>query len=125
MMPSWVSYFLLSSISSSKLTKKTSSFPTSTPSMPLSTSFSVDTLLMQTKRATERMESGLFGMMLKKVQYGIKSKKNGHHVQLLRYTSKMKNASLTRVSMASMLPIFKPFFMFFSTRPSGLTVLHV
>jgi hypothetical protein len=29
-------------------------FPTSAPSMSLSTSFSVDILLMQTKRATER-----------------------------------------------------------------------
>jgi hypothetical protein len=38
---------------------------------------------------------------------------------------KDENASLTRSSMASMLPIFKPFFMLFSTRPSGLTVVHV
>jgi hypothetical protein len=30
--------------------------PTSTPSTPLSTSFSVDTLLMQTNRGTERRE---------------------------------------------------------------------
>ena len=76
MVPSWVSYFLPSSISSSKPTIKPSSPPTFTPSTPLSTSFSVDTLLFQTKRATERMERGLFGMMLKKVQYGIKNKKN-------------------------------------------------
>jgi hypothetical protein len=48
---------------------------TSTPSMSLSTSFSLDTLLMQTKRATERMETGLFGMTFKKVQHGVKNKK--------------------------------------------------
>jgi hypothetical protein len=34
--------------------EKTSAPPTSAPSMSLSTSFSVDILLMQTKRATER-----------------------------------------------------------------------
>ena len=34
--------------------EKPSSPPTSAPSMSLSTSFSVDILLMQTKRATER-----------------------------------------------------------------------
>jgi hypothetical protein len=42
--------------------KKPSSPPTSTPSMSLSTFFSVGILLMQTKRATERKERDLLGM---------------------------------------------------------------
>ena len=42
--------------------EKTIIFPTSAPSMSLSTSFSVGILLMQTKRATERRERDLLRM---------------------------------------------------------------
>ena len=74
MAPSCVPYLLLSLASSLKPMKKPSSPHTLAPSMSLSTSFSVDILLIQTKRATERMEKGLLGMALKTYKIVLKTK---------------------------------------------------
>jgi hypothetical protein len=48
--------------------KKTSSPPTSAPFMSLSTSFSVDILLMQTKKATERSGKEQLEIKLKAIK---------------------------------------------------------
>ena len=99
--------------------------PASTPSTSLSTSFSVDILLMHTKRATERMEKGILGMALKTYKIVLKTKQMSSSTTPA-FRIKDEKCIFDAFINGTNFTHFQSVFVFFSSRSSGLlTLVHV